>query len=116
MAARVGVPRPGTTEVPLADLNPLHPVPRPGVPPDHIPDLAAEIGANGFDLARAIPVARMPEGRLLQLGGHHRAAAMGLLGETTIPVRIVDWGSLSPGAQARWRLRFPNYPWEGFLA
>jgi ParB-like chromosome segregation protein Spo0J len=111
----VGTPRPGVVEVPLADLHPLHPVPRPGVPPNHIPDLANAIRTNGYDLAEAIPVARMPDGRLVQLGGHHRAAAMGLLGETTIPARIVEWSSLSPRVQRWWRDQFPNFQWDDFL-
>jgi hypothetical protein len=113
--SRVGTPRPGVTEVPLADLNPLHPVPRPNKPPNHIPDLANTIRTNGYDLSRAIPVARMPDGRLVQLGGHHRAAAMGHLGETTIPARVVDWNSLPPKTQNWWRQRFPNFPWDDFL-
>jgi hypothetical protein len=112
---RVGTARPGVTEVPLADLHPLHPVPRPGMPPNHIPDLANKIRTNGYDLGRPIPVVRMPDGRLVHLGGHHRAAAMGHLGETTIPARVVEWNSMSPGAQARWRQRFPNFPWDDFI-
>jgi hypothetical protein len=111
---RVGTPRPGVVEVLLADLTPLHPVPRPGAPPNHIKDLANTIGMNGYDLSRAIPVARMPDGRLVQLGGHHWAAAMGVLGETTIPARVLDWNSMSPGARARWRQRFPHFPWDDF--
>jgi hypothetical protein len=112
---RVGTPRPGVVEVPLADLHPLHPVPRPGVPLNHIPDLANSIRTNGYDLGEAIPVARMPDGRLFQLGGHHRAAALGLLGETTIPARIVEWSSLSLRVQNWWRGQFPNFPWDDFL-
>jgi hypothetical protein len=102
-------------EVALADLNPLHPVPRPGMPPKHIPDLANSISSNGYDLGQAIPVARMPDGRLVQLGGHHRAAAMGRLGEATIPARLVDWSSLSPRVQNWWRSQFPNSPWDDFI-
>lgn len=113
--SRVGTPRASVTEVPLADLIPLHPVPRPGMPPNHIPDLANAIRTNGYDLGRAIPVARMPDGRLVQLGGHHRAAAMGQLGETTIPARVVDWSSLSPRVQNWWRSQFRNFPWDDFI-
>jgi ParB-like chromosome segregation protein Spo0J len=101
--------------VPLADLNPLHPVPRPGTPPDHIRDLANSIRTNGYDLGKAIPVARMPDGRLVQLGGHHRAAAMRQLGETTIPARVVEWKSLSPRVQHWWQGQFPNFPWGDFI-
>ncbi len=112
---RVGTPRLGVSEVPLADLHPLHPVPRLGMPPNHISDLANAIRTNGYDLGQAIPVARMPDGRLLQLGGHHRAAAMGQLGEITIPARVVVWNSLSPRVQNWWRSQFPNLPWDDFI-
>jgi hypothetical protein len=103
-------------EVPLDQLHPLHPVPRPGVLPNHIQNLAAGIQANGYDLSQAIPVARMPDGRLVQLGGHHRAAAMGQLGEPSIPARAVDWDALAPAVQNWWRQRFPNFPWDDFLS
>ncbi|GEM_PF-6089015 len=88
---------PGTTEVPLADLHPLHAVPRPNKPANHIANLANRIRANGYDLSRAIPVAWMPDGRRVQLNGHYRAVAMGCLGETTIPARVVEWNSLPQG-------------------
>jgi ParB-like chromosome segregation protein Spo0J len=86
------------------------------VPPTHIQDLASRIRTNGYDLAQAIPVARMPDGRLVQLGGHHRAAAMRQLGEATIPARVVDWGSISLAARQKYRQSFPNFPWDDFLA
>jgi ParB-like chromosome segregation protein Spo0J len=115
--ARTGVPRPGTTvtEVPLADLNPLHPIPRAGTPPNHVQDLATLIRTNGYDMTQPIPVARMPDGRLVTMGGHHRAEAMRLLGETTIPARVVDWDSISPGAQNLYRQMFPSFPWSDFI-
>lgn len=112
---RVGTPRPGVIEVPLADLHSLHSVPRPGMPSNHIQDLANSIQTNGFDLGQAIPAARMPDGRLVQLGGHHRAAAMRQLNEATIPARVVDWSSLSGRVQNWWRSQFPNFPWDDFL-
>src|SRR5947209_14924279 len=95
MIRRVGIPRPGTVEVALGQLHALHPVPRPGVPPGHLRSLAAAIQATGYDLHQAIPAARMPDGRLVQLGGHHRAEAMRQLRESTIPARVVNWTSLS---------------------
>jgi hypothetical protein len=103
MIRRVGVPRQGVTEVSLGDLHPLHPVQRPGVPPGHIANLAASIRVNGYDLSQAIPVVRMPDGRLVQLGGHHRTEAMRQLGEVTIPGRVVDWGSLASAVQRWWQ-------------
>jgi ParB-like chromosome segregation protein Spo0J len=117
MVARVGNPRPGVkvAEVPLVDLHPLHPVPRPGTPPNHIQDLANKIQANGYDLTQPIPVARMPDGRLVQMGGHHRAEAMRQLGEPTIPARVVDWDSIDPGVQSMYRQVFPNFPWDDFI-
>jgi ParB-like chromosome segregation protein Spo0J len=115
MIQRVGIPRQGVVEILLTQLHPLHPVPRPGVPPNHISNLAVSIQANGYDLSQAIPVVRMPDGRLVQLGGHHRVEAMRQLGETTIPARIVDWHTLSPVVQHWWQRRFPHFPWQDFL-
>jgi hypothetical protein len=115
MVIRVGIARPGVVEVPLNQLHPLHPVPRPGLPPNYIQGLAAKIRTTGYDVTRAIPVARMPDGRLVQLGGHHRAEAMRQLGEATIPGRIVEWNSLAPAVRQRWRRSFPNFPWDDFL-
>ena len=105
------VARPGVVETPLSALHPLHPVPRPGRLPSYIPDLAAAILANGFGLGQAIPVARLPDGRLVQLGGHHRAAALVLLGETMIPARLMDWTTLPVRVQNWWRTRYPNFAW-----
>jgi hypothetical protein len=85
------------------------------MPPNHITDLANAIRINGYDLGQAIPVARMPDGRLVQLGGHHRAAAMTQLGETTIPARVVEWSQLTPRVQNWWRSQFPNFPWDDFI-
>jgi hypothetical protein len=116
MVPRVGTARTGVAEVPLDQVHPLHPVPRPGKPPHHIAQLAALIQTNGYDLGQAIPVARMPDWRLLLLGGHHRVPAMRQLGETTIPGRIVDWTSLSPGVQNWWKRQFPGFNWGDFRA
>lgn len=115
MISRVGTARQGVIEVSLDQLNPLHPVPRPGMPPNHIQNLASSIKANGYDLNQAIPVARMPDGCLVQLGGHHRTEAMRQLGETTIPARVVDWNFLSSSVQNWWRQQFPNFPWDDFI-
>lgn len=92
-------------------MLPLHSVPRPGKPSTHIQDIADKIKANGYDLTQAIPVARMPDGRLVIMGGHHRVAAMKQLGETTIPARVVDWNSISSRAQQIYKQNFPNFPW-----
>ncbi len=96
------------TDVPLDKITPLHPVPRPGMPANHIDNLANNIKANGYDVDQAIPIVRMPDGKLISFGGHHRVAAMRQLGETTIPGRITDWNSLSKGARLRWQKRFPD--------
>jgi len=115
MVKRVGTPRPGVSEVPLDQLHPLHSVPRPGIPVSHIQNLASSIQSNGYDLGQAIPVARMPDGRLVQLGGHHRAEAMRQLGEATIPARIVDWDAISSAARTKYRQTFSTFPWDDFL-
>jgi ParB-like chromosome segregation protein Spo0J len=106
--ARVGTARAGVVEVPLDGLTPLHPVPRPGKPPTYIADLADSIKNNGYRLQEAIPVFRMSDGRLIIAGGHHRVAAMRLLGEATIPARVIDWDSLAPGVQDVYRANFPG--------
>jgi hypothetical protein len=117
MVARVGSPRPGVTvtEVVLTDLHPLHPVPRPGTPPNPIQNLAHKIQTNGYNLTHPIPVARLPDGRLVQMGGHHRAEAMRQPGEPTIPARVVDWNSIDPAIQNMYRQVFTNFPWDDFL-
>jgi hypothetical protein len=86
------------------------------MPPGHIANLAQAIQANGYDLGQAIPVAPMPDGRLVQLGGHHRAAAMRQLGETTIPARVVDWLAITSPARQKYRQTFPSFPWDDFQA
>lgn len=94
--------------MPLDRLIPLHPVPRPGKPPSYITDLANGIRKDGYRLNKAIPVIRMPDGRLVIAGGHHRAAAMQSLGETTIPARVLDWDSLPVPVQDWYRTAFPG--------
>ncbi len=108
VTCRVGTPREGVEEIEIRNLTPLHPVPRPGMPENHIPNIAKSIKENGYLLENAIPIFRLPDGQLIIAGGHHRVAAMKSLGESTIPGRVVDWTSLSTKAQARWKTRFPN--------
>ena len=110
-ASRGGVPRIGQpvrgrtiTEVPLDDLIPVHPVPRPDVSATHIADIAESIqhgtgrlgsGTKGFNVAESIPVLRMPDGCLVIGGGHHRVASMRHLKESTIPAHITDWADFT---------------------
>ena len=54
------------------------------------------IRQRGYDINQAIPVLRMPNGKLVIGGGHHRVEAMRRLGEQTIPGKVVDWSSLDP--------------------
>lgn len=105
---RVGVGHPGVVEIPLDQLIPLHSVPRPSRPPTYVTDLAHLIRAQGYRLGKAIPVFRMPDGRLVLAGGHHRLAAMRSLGERTIPARVVDWDTVAPRLQDRYRRAFPG--------
>jgi len=104
----IGTARPGVVEVPLDQLVPLHPVPRLGKPPNYIADLANNIRSNGYQLNKAIPVIRMPDGRLIIGSGHHRVEAMRSLGEQTIPARVLDWDALLPGVQDWYRGTFPG--------
>ncbi|MBX2799213.1 MAG: ParB/Srx family N-terminal domain-containing protein [Myxococcales bacterium] len=92
----------------MDQLHPLHPVPRPEVPPNHISDLEESISTKGFDVDKPVPVARMPGGELVSLGGHHRVAAMQNLGEVTIPARVVDWTSISQRSRDRFVRNFPD--------
>jgi hypothetical protein len=59
-------------------------------------------------LSEAISVIRMPDGRLIIGGGHHRVAAMQSLRERTIPARVFDWDLLLPGVQDWYRDNFPG--------
>jgi hypothetical protein len=95
-------------ELPLDQLVPLHPVPRPGKPSTYLADLADRIRNDGYRLDKAIAVIRMPDGRLIIGGGHHRAAAMRSQGEQTIPARLFDWDALLPGTQDWYRDNFPG--------
>jgi RHS repeat-associated protein len=105
---RVGQTAKNITEVTISSLRALHAVPRPGMPANHIQNLAQSIRTNGYDLNQAISVMRLPSGQLVSAGGHHRVAAMQSLGETTIPARVVDWSSMSTGAQQWYLNNFPS--------
>jgi hypothetical protein len=48
---RVGVAAEGVVEVPMSTLNPIHPVPRRGVPQGNIEAIARNISENGYDLS-----------------------------------------------------------------
>lgn len=100
--SRVGETVKNITEVPLKDILPLHGVPRPGMPKNWISELANKIKSEGYNVKHAIPVLRLPNGKLVSAGGHHRVAAMKSLRENSIPSRIVDWTSLSGKAQQRY--------------
>ncbi len=41
------------------------------MPVNHIQSLANNITNNGYNIAHAIPVTRMPNGKLVIGGGHH---------------------------------------------
>ena len=71
------------------------------MPDGHILNLANDIAQNGYNIKHAIPVLRLPNGKLISAGGHHRVAAMKSLGQSTIPGRIVNWNGLSKAAQQR---------------
>ncbi|MCO7224811.1 RHS repeat-associated core domain-containing protein [Pleionea sp. CnH1-48] len=98
---RVGTSSKSVVEVPLSEILPLHPVPRPSMPENHIANIANSIGSNGYDIMHAIPILRLPSGKLVSAGGHHRVAAMKLLNEASIPATIREWSSLSSKAQQR---------------
>ncbi len=73
--------------VPIAVLDfPAH-VLR-GIDPEHVKRLAADIKVNG--LRHSIPVMKLPDGKLIVLGGAHRIAAKKLLGHSEIEVDVHD--------------------------
>ncbi len=85
---RVGA-NPNAVEIPVGQLNPIHPVPRIGKEAD-IPTLKKLIMDNGYDVSRPVSATRLPNGDLIVTGGHHRLEAMKQLNQTTVPVRIYD--------------------------
>ena len=102
---RGGTARPGVLEVPLDELVPTHPVPRPGHSVEAVAKLISE---NGYRLEDAIPVLKMPNGKQILAGGNHRLAAMRLLGEKSIPARVVDWAGLPDRTKQWYRTNFPD--------
>jgi RHS repeat-associated protein len=93
---RTGTAAPGTVEVPMEQLRPIHNVPREGTPPGHIENIAVEISRSGYDQSRPVSATRMPNGDLVVTGGHHRLAAMRALGESRVPVKIFEGASTDP--------------------
>lgn len=103
----------GIHEVGVDIIVPLHPVPRPDVPANHIETLQEKIRTNGYNLLEPIPVLVMPDGVVYSAGGHHRVEAMKRLGEGSIPARIYYWHSLGEATRVFYRQRFPlltKYP------
>lgn len=105
---RVGANSNEITEVPLDEIKPIHPVPRPGKPAGYIDNLASSIQVDGFDLRRAVNIVVMPNGLKVTFGGHHRIAAMKELKQSTIPAKVVNWTDMSAKTQQRWLQDFPN--------
>ena len=85
----------GVTEVPTDMLQDIHSVPRRGVPEGHIDSIAQDIAANGYDVGRPVSATQLPNGDLIVTGGHHRLAAMRMLGEHTVPTRIYGYANTS---------------------
>lgn len=85
---RTGELPPNVVEVPISTLKPVHPVPRAGKPAGFIDDLADQIRNTGYNVERYVYAIELPDGTLLISSGHHRIAAMEVLGESTIPCRI----------------------------
>ena len=113
--ARVGKTGKKVVEMGIDKLNALHSVPRAGKGVNYIDDLAELISKNGYDINQAIPVVKMPNGRLVISGGHHRVAAMKKLGENTIPSVMRNWNNLSKAVQQR-LLNGPNgEAWKNYL-
>ncbi len=77
-----------TKEVGLDKLNPIHDVPRSGVPENHIANIEKNIYKNGYDVTKPISATKLPSNELMITGGHHRLKAMENLGEISAPTKI----------------------------
>ncbi len=96
----------------IAEIEPLHPVPRDVKPTGYIDELAAQLKAEGFDRSKGTTdLLRMPDGHLRMANGNHHMEAMKRSGETTIPGRVLDWKNVPPEAQQWFRERFPDLDW-----
>lgn len=56
----------------------------------HIAGLARNIRDKGYDKSQPIEVVRYKNGAQRVVGGHHRLAAMEMLGERKVPIKITD--------------------------
>lgn len=114
----------GAFEAAIVRLIPLHPVPNPLLvdhhakgSPERLEEMTRSIQENGYDLARSIDVAILPNGSIRILAGHHRVESMRRLGEVTIPARVYIWSQMSPSVRNYYReiiiekhqLHFPEF-------
>ncbi len=83
-------------EVPIAKLNPIHDVPRAGVPKGHIEGIMGAMSKSGYDVSRPVSATKLPDGTLIITGGHHRLEAMRRLGELQVPVQIFEAARTDP--------------------
>jgi hypothetical protein len=91
--AKPDVPRIGALgehvkEVEMSRLIALHDVPREGVSPKNITDIRDKISQKGYDVTAPISTTLLPNGDYMVTGGHHRIAAMKMLGQRTAPVKV----------------------------
>lgn len=75
-------------EVPMEKLISLHDVPRQGADPKNITNIRDKISKHGYDVGSPVSATALPNGDYLVTGGHHRIAAMSLLGQRTVPVKV----------------------------
>jgi hypothetical protein len=103
---RIGTAKSGVKELPVDDLIHTHPVPREGKSIEETVQMIKSAG--GYDVSHAIPVVKMPDGKLILAGGNHRLAAMKQLNEKTIPSTIYEWSNLSPRIKEVYKTKFPD--------
>ncbi|MCB0420155.1 MAG: ParB-like nuclease domain-containing protein [Bdellovibrionales bacterium] len=98
----------GLYEVSLARISSLHPIPNPlrEDSNEQLENLKSLISSHGYHLSKAIQVAILRNGQILNLGGHHRVAAMLALGESTIPASVYVWDSMDPHIRGLYREQF----------
>lgn len=93
---RVGKYGQDVKEVSIDRLIALHNVPRLGVSETNITDIRDRIKEEGFNLKYPVSVTLFPNNDYLVTGGHHRIAAMKMLGEHTVPVKVFRSVSSDP--------------------
>jgi hypothetical protein len=85
---RTGKMSPETREIEMSKLISLHDVPRKGVNPSNITNIRDKISKEGYNVEYPVSATLLPNGDFMITGGHHRIAAMNMLGQNTTPTKV----------------------------